>query len=102
MLNGTNWIAIDPKGVIEEIEYEIGAFIRNPCKELIAHPDVERIISKRCEIFANLLNLDKQRIKDWYYMQSVLASCWAEDDNDDGMYQEFITLAGIMEHTASK
>ncbi len=79
-----------------------GAFIRNPCKELRAHPDVEQTISKRCEIFANLLNLDQQRIKGWCYVQSVLASCWAEEDNDDGMYQEFITLTGIMEHNASK
>lgn len=100
LLSGNSWIAIDPKGVIGEADYEVGAFIRNPSKELIAHPAVKEIIYKRFEIFAKLLNLDEHRIREWCYVQAVVASCWAREDNI--LYQEFMGLAEIFQDILSK
>lgn len=36
------WLAIDPKGVVGEVEYEIGAILRNPIErpDLFAAPEI--------------------------------------------------------------
>jgi streptomycin 6-kinase len=79
--NGINkWIAIDPKGVIGEPAYEVGAFIRNPIPEIQTHPD---LIKTRIKLFADNLSIDAQRIRDWSYVQCILAACWAVEDNMD-------------------
>src|SRR5438105_1948740 len=38
------WLAIDPKGVVSEVEYEIGAFLRNPFEQpelFLSRPSIE-------------------------------------------------------------
>ena len=47
------WLAIDPKGVVGELAYEVGAELRNPIArpELFAAPAV---IARRAEHFAGV------------------------------------------------
>ena len=82
LFNGQNneWIAIDPKGVIGEPAYEVGSFIRNPSPELLEQPHIAEIMKHRILRFAELLNIDKQRLWQWSYVQAVLAACWAIED----------------------
>lgn len=89
------WIAIDPKGIVGELEYELGAFIRNPIPEFLESKDVNKIIKSRIEQFGDILNLNKERIKLWSFVQAVLAACWAEQDNYDPRY--FIRFATLIE-----
>ncbi len=77
------WLAIDPKGVFGESIYELGAFIRNPVPELLEQPHVAHMIAHRLECFSAVLNIDKQRLKAWTYVQTVLAACWAAEENGD-------------------
>jgi streptomycin 6-kinase len=73
------WLAIDPKGVIGEVEYEIGAILRNP----IERPDLftSRItIERRTKLFAEKLNLDYERVLDWAFAQAVLSAIWSIED----------------------
>ena len=75
------WVAIDPKGVVGEIEYEIGAAMRNPC-EL---PDVftnRRIIDARLERFCTVLRLDRDRALRWSFAQAVLSAVWSVEDGE--------------------
>ena len=92
-----SWIAIDPKGVIGELEYELGAFIRNPIPDLILHPDVQQLTKRRIEQFSALLNFDAQRVTDWCFVQSVLSACWVEGYGKDVMVNYFVSCARIME-----
>jgi streptomycin 6-kinase len=73
------WLAIDPKGVIGELEYEVGAVLRNPYErpELFTAPST---IEKRAERFAFRLNLDIGRILGWGFAQAVLAAIWSIED----------------------
>ncbi|HEX9967322.1 MAG TPA: aminoglycoside phosphotransferase family protein [Solirubrobacterales bacterium] len=73
------WLAIDPKGVVGELEYEVGAVLRNPYErpELFAAPST---IEKRVERFALELNLDVGRILAWGFAQAVLAAIWSVED----------------------
>ncbi|MEA2601432.1 MAG: streptomycin 6-kinase [Acidobacteriota bacterium] len=73
------WLAIDPKGVVGELEYEVGAALRNPYErpELFAEPAV---IRKRVERFARELKLDAIRTLAWGFAQAVLSAIWAVED----------------------
>ena len=73
------WLAIDPKGVIGELEYEIGAALRNPNElpELLIDP---RTIATRVHGFARALMLNPGRILAWAFVQAVLSVVWLVED----------------------
>ncbi len=73
------WIAIDPKGVVGEIEYEIGAIMRNPTERaglFVSRPTVER----RLGHFSRALNLNYARALSWTFAQAVLSAIWSVED----------------------
>jgi streptomycin 6-kinase len=84
--NGDDWLVIDPKGVIGEPAYEVGAFIRNPIPELLKHGNVQAIIDNRIMRFAEMLKLPERRILDWCFVQAVLSWVWALEDGSDAIY----------------
>jgi len=73
------WLAIDPKGVVGEIEYEIGAALRNPYEspELFAQSST---VERRLKHFASRLNLDFRRALGWGFAQAVLSAIWGVED----------------------
>jgi len=73
------WVAIDPKGVIGELEYEIGAALRNPNErpDIIASPET---IERRLEIFYSALGIDVDRARAWAFAQGVLSAIWSVED----------------------
>lgn len=73
------WLAIDPKGVIGEPEYELGAALRNPYErpDLFTEPAA---ITRRADRFGRELHLDVGRILAWAFAQAVLAAIWAVED----------------------
>lgn len=75
------WLAIDPKGVVGEIEYEIGASLRNPYPrpELFAST---RTIERRLKRFEEKLTLNFGRALAWGFAQSVLSAIWSVEDGD--------------------
>ena len=87
------WLAIDPKGVVGELEYEIGAALRNPVErpELFVDPAA---IEKRITHFASTLAIDAVRTLRWAFAQAVLAALWSveEGGNVDARHP-FIRLA---------
>lgn len=79
--SGRGWIAIDPKGVMGEVEYEIGAALRNPYErpELLAAPET---VERRIKSYAARLKLDADRILLWAFAQAVLSVVWSVEDGD--------------------
>ena len=73
------WVAIDPKGVIGEVEYEVGAFVRNP----VAQPELflaRSTIERRLKKLTNRLNLNYERALRWSFAQAVLSAIWSIED----------------------
>ncbi|MDX6498251.1 MAG: streptomycin 6-kinase [Blastocatellia bacterium] len=73
------WLAIDPKGVFGEIEYEIGAALRNP----LAQPELFLLpatIERRLGQFNSRLNLNYERTLAWGFAQAVLSAIWGVED----------------------
>ena len=77
--SGRGWVAIDPKGVAGELEYEVGAILRNPV-ELGAIPASVETIERRLEILVGELNLDYRRTLSWSFAQAVLSVIWEIED----------------------
>ena len=73
------WVAIDPKGVIGEAEYEIGASLRNPGEPPYIFTD-PATIEKRLNLLSSRLSLDVQRITRWSFAQAVLSLIWGVED----------------------
>jgi streptomycin 6-kinase len=73
------WLAIDPKGVIGELAYETGPFLRNPVEDtsLFATPAV---IDRRVRILCARLPLDRARVLGWCFAQGMLSAIWAIED----------------------
>jgi streptomycin 6-kinase len=75
------WVAIDPKGIVAEREFEIGAALRNPW----SMPDLfasRPIIDRRVNQYADALDLDPGRIKRWAFAQAVLSAIWSIEDSE--------------------
>ena len=73
------WLAIDPKGVAGEIEYEIGAVMRNPYER----PDLflaRSTIERRLRQFTERLAVDYERTLQWTFAQAVLSAIWSVED----------------------
>jgi streptomycin 6-kinase len=73
------WLAIDPKGVIGEVEYEIGAGLRNPYEEPGLFASAETV-EKRIKCFEAKLKLNSDRALAWGFAQAVLSAIWSVED----------------------
>jgi streptomycin 6-kinase len=73
------WTSIDPKGVVGELEYELGAIIRNP----IELPDFftsREVVQRRLRVLTDTLDLNYQRALQWSFAQAVLSAIWEVED----------------------
>ena len=77
--NQRGWLAIDPKGVVGELEYEVGALMRNPMELPELYTQQARI-ERRLEILTSLLPLDRSRVLRWCFTQAVLSAVWGVED----------------------
>ncbi|MCC6386710.1 MAG: phosphotransferase [Dehalococcoidia bacterium] len=69
------WLAIDPKGLAGEREYEVGSFLRNPL-DLTSRPGAAATLDRRLDTFATMLGFDRERMRLWGMAQAVLSAVW--------------------------
>ena len=72
------WLAIDPKGVVADLAYEIAAPLRNPLQS------AERFLTpaemdRRVRIYCERLNLDRRRVLGWCFARNCVAALWYAD-----------------------
>lgn len=86
-------IAIDPKGVVGERAYEVGAFICNPA-QLCEQANVAKILKERLDLFSTILKLDRVRLAKACYARIILSACWTIEAkgnwHDDAIFAEYI------------
>ena len=71
------WLAIDPKPIVGERAFDIGAFLRNPGPEILSMPDPKAFTARRIDRFAAELELDRGRITGWALAQAVELGLWS-------------------------
>lgn len=89
--DGDCWLAIDPKGIVGEPEFEIAAFDFMYVNKLANRDNVKNILETRINLLAQKSHLNPQRIKDWVFVRLILMAAWHVEDNSDPSWA--ITLA---------
>jgi streptomycin 6-kinase len=92
---GDGWLAIDPKGVVGEPAYELGALLRNPRPELLDEPDPGRLLARRSAQLAEALGFDVGRVRGWAYAQAELSAVWSVQDGEDPAFA--LAAAALLE-----
>jgi streptomycin 6-kinase len=87
------WLAIDPKGLIGEPAYEIGALLRNNLP--LEMSSQKRVLARRIDQLAAELRLDRERIRGWGLAQAVLSVWWGVED-EDRVYEETLICAELL------
>ncbi|MFD2924672.1 aminoglycoside phosphotransferase family protein [Halobacillus naozhouensis] len=93
-----SWIAIDPKGLIGEVEYDLIQFLMNCLPEEGAY----EIIANRVKQLSHELNLNVKRLLLWGYAHSVLSSAWTVDVKTGEYNRSFSQCVDIFKHLYEK
>lgn len=83
-----DWLAIDPKGVIGEREYEI------PFPRLKGEVN-ENLIKRRLDQFIEISGFDRSRVLGWAFCKAALAAWWSFEDQGE-IWQPFLRCAEIL------
>jgi streptomycin 6-kinase len=94
------WLAIDPKGVVGEPSYEVGALLRNMSPELLTRARPSQVVARRVDVLANELGFDRGRLLGWGLAQAVLSAWWSIEDHGD-RWQQAIRCAEFMDKVLS-
>ena len=86
------WLAIDPKGVAGEAEYETGALLRNP-PGLARRTGLDRLLAGRLDRLAEILGYERQRLALWAAAQAILSAWWSVEDDGGRGWQGAVFLA---------
>lgn len=92
-----SWLAIDPKGVVGEREYETGCLMRNPMPQLLQEYNVKKTLKNRLDQMVELTGFDRQRLLYWSIVQAVLAGWWRIEDKIVGEKYMFACAALLHE-----
>tara|TARA_Y100000588_G_C14254116_1_gene924713 strand:- start:138 stop:1046 length:909 start_codon:yes stop_codon:yes gene_type:complete len=75
----SEWLAIDPKGIIGEREFEISAFLRNPfC--VVEGPTETKELARNLDWVIDLTAFNRERVLSWCIIQAILCVCWYVED----------------------
>jgi streptomycin 6-kinase len=74
------WLAIDPKGIVGEPAYEVGALLRNPIGRILSWPNLTRVMERRVRQLSDELGFERERVRGWGVSQAMLAAVWSCED----------------------
>jgi streptomycin 6-kinase len=89
------WLAIDPKGLVGEPAYEVGALMRNQLPQPLAGEHALRFLSRRLDQLAEELGLERARLHGWSLAQAVLSAWWSFEDHGHG-WEPAMALAELL------
>ena len=90
-----SYVAIDPKGVLGEPCYDVGAFLRNPFG-FLENESPHKMMARRVDMIVEQLGFDRQRVLGWSFAQAVLSAVWCDEDGVD-CGEEVLGIAGLLE-----
>lgn len=74
------WLAIDPKGLVAEPAYEVGALLRNPLPQLLRWSQPVRVTERRIAQLSDELGFERARVRGWGLAQAVLSEWWTIEE----------------------
>jgi streptomycin 6-kinase len=80
------WLAIDPKGVIGPLGYEIGPLMINPWNSFSEGINLQVKAERRVSILSERLGWEREKIIHWATAHAVLSAWWSMEDGEDWNY----------------
>ncbi len=77
------WLAIDPKGVLGPVGYEVGPLLINPWDDLLKVDNPTRLTERRLAILSEHLGLPRAHLRDWGLCHCLLSAWWDLDEAED-------------------
>lgn len=90
----SNWLAIDPKGIVGEMALEAAAFDLISAEEVHRESDIASLILYRVKLLATSLDLDLNRLLSWIFVRIILSAQWFIEDKGDPSFM--ISLANYV------
>ena len=79
--HGESYVAIDPKGLIGDIKYDIGVLLNNHYGWIKHLPNADRQIANAVDRFAAEFDEAPRAIREWAFAQKVLSAYWTMTEN---------------------
>jgi streptomycin 6-kinase len=89
------WLAIDPKGLVGDPAFEVGALMRNQLPQPLAGDYARRFLARRLDQLSEELGLERARLHGWSLAQAVLSAWWSLEDHGYG-WEPAIALAELL------
>jgi streptomycin 6-kinase len=89
------WLALDPKGVVGEPEFELEPLFTNPWPQLLDWPQPGRVLARRVDQLTEELGLERERLLGWSVARAVLSAWWSIEDHGYG-WEYAITCAELL------
>jgi streptomycin 6-kinase len=90
------FLAIDPKGIIGDIGYEIAVFLNNHFVWLSTGENLQEKLDDAVRRFSEAFEITPRDLKHWAFAQMVLSAWWTFEDNGED-WQNDLTPAEIWE-----
>jgi streptomycin 6-kinase len=70
------WLAVDPKGYAGDPAYDGGTLLKSRALSLLEAGDLRKAVHRALDIFAEVAELDRERIQRWAQLHAVQAAFW--------------------------
>jgi streptomycin 6-kinase len=80
--SGDTFVAIDPKGIIGDVKYDIGVLLNNHYGWIKHFSDVTQQMHEAVDRFAHQFDQSAKSIREWAFAQKVLAAYWTMTENN--------------------
>jgi streptomycin 6-kinase len=88
------YLAIDPKGIVGHIGYDIAVFLNNLEWWQRKHPDVREFLQTAIEQFSTAFSINKREIREWAFAYMVIGAWWSFDEMPEH-YDNEVVLSDV-------
>jgi streptomycin 6-kinase len=82
------FLAIDPKGIVGDIGYDLSVFMINHANWLKNEPNLREKLNDAIRLFSEAFEIETQNIRKWIFAFSVLSAWWTFEENSENWRNE--------------
>ncbi|MGC2234849.1 MAG: aminoglycoside phosphotransferase family protein [Pyrinomonadaceae bacterium] len=82
------FLAIDPKGIVGDIGYDLSVFMINHADWLKDNPNRREKLNDAIRLFSEAFEIEPQNIRKWIFAFSVLSAWWTFEENSENWRNE--------------
>ncbi|NUR72770.1 MAG: hydroxyurea phosphotransferase [Hamadaea sp.] len=93
-----DWLAIDPKPLSGDPEFELLPALHNRWDEVLASGDPHRVVRRRFDAMVEVMGLDRERAVLWTLGRTLQNSLWTIEDGADRLESAQMLVAEAIRH----